>query len=276
MLMQITNRCRMGCPHCLMDSNPLGEMMSEATFRKALSLAVDHGANVMILSGGEPTEHPRLLDFCREINRTSVTFSIATNGMWLGDEEMEGKMEELSRLRNFLGGQIYTNPKWYRLHDVTVRKYKESKDRWSGLKWILDTTDIRAMTDMGRAHLNLQARRETAASPYHNQCLSACVTAAQFDTLFDFFHYMLMQHRFCSPLVDFKGDIHLGESWLCPSIGCNVNVNTAAEIWRAIKAFRPCGRCMPCRRFMEEQTPKMIAARRLLGMEKGQMGFPLG
>lgn len=39
MLIQITNRCRMGCPHCLEASTPDGGLMDEATIGNALKLA---------------------------------------------------------------------------------------------------------------------------------------------------------------------------------------------------------------------------------------------
>jgi hypothetical protein len=266
MLFQITNKCLMGCPHCMDNSTPDGGMMTRETFSKALAFAKDNGEVHILISGGEPTEHPDLVDFCKEINNTHIRFSIASNGMWLGNFRIEWAMEKISKMKNFVGGQIYTNPKWYRLHEDTCRRYEESKGRWTGLKWNLDTHDIRAMSDIGRARLNDRARAETYSSPFHNMCLTACMTAAQVDSLPDFFHLMLMQQRFCTPMIDYKGDIHMSESCLCPSVGCNVNTHTQEQIWGAMKLFRPCGGCTPCRRFMEEQTPKMQTARALLGM----------
>ena len=192
MLFQITNKCFMGCPHCMDDSRPNGGRMDCDTFSNALSFAKDNGEMHIVLSGGEPTEHPSLVEFCREINKTHVLFSIASNGMWLGDIRKEWEIEEISKMKNFVGGQIYSNPKWYRLHEDTCRRYEESRGRWTGLKWILDTHDIRAMSDIGRAKDNDRAMAEVFSSPYHNMCLIACVTAAQVNSLPDFFHLMLI------------------------------------------------------------------------------------
>ena len=264
MLFQITNKCLMGCPDCMDDSSPNGGMMSRETFSKALSFAKDNGEVHILISGGEPTEHPCLVDFCKEINNTHIHFSIASNGMWLGDSSKEWNIEKISMMRNFLAGQIYSNPKWYRLHEDTCRRYEESRGKWTAMKWTLDTCDIRAMSDIGRARLNDRVRDEAYSSTFHNMCLTACVTAAQVDSLPDFFHMMFMQQRFCTPMVDYKGDIHMSESCLCPSIGCNVNTHTNEQIWGAMKLFRPCGGCTPCRRFMEEQTPKMVTHQKCL------------
>ena len=273
MLFQITNKCLMGCPHCMDNSTPDGGMMDFDTFRKALAFAKDNGEAHIMISGGEPTEHPELVDFCEEIDKTHLRFSIASNGMWLGDAIKEQRIERIAYLRGYLGGQVYSNSKWYRLHDEISKRYEESKGKWNFLGWCFDTTDIRSMSDIGRARTNDMARAECYASKYHNMCLTACVTAAQVNTIHDFFHLMLMQHKFCTPMVDYKGDIHMSESCLCPSIGCNVKTHTYEQIWGAMKVFRPCGGCTPCRRFMVEQTPKMVAARELLGMVKDPMGF---
>lgn len=266
MLFQITNRCLMGCPHCMDDSTSISGHMEWDTFRSALAFARDNGEVHIVISGGEPTENPNLKRFCEEICNTDLAFSIVSNGMWMGDKRKERGIEEISRMRNFVGGQIYSNPKWYRLHNETCRLFEDSRGKWTNLRWVLDTHDIRSMSDIGRAKYNTMAIEETKASPYHNMCLTSCVTAAQVNSLPDFFHLMLMQHRFCTPLVDFRGDVHMSESWLCPSIGCNVKTHTSEQIWAAMKAFRPCGGCTPCKRFLSEHTPKIIAARGLLGM----------
>lgn len=242
--------------------------MDSSTFMKALTFAKDNGEVHIVISGGEPTEHPQLVDFCREIDKTHLRFSITSNGMWLGDSIKEHDIEQVSTLRSFMGGQVYSNPKWYRLHDEISRRFEDAKGKWTSMGWFFDTTDIRSMSDIGRARNNDKARAECYASKFHNMCLTACVTAAQVSSLSDFFHMMLMQHKFCTPLVDYKGDIHMSESCLCPSIGCNVNTHTASQIWGAMKLFRPCGGCTPCKRFLVENTPKMVMARKLLGMEK--------
>ena len=36
MLIQITNRCHMGCPHCMQESGPKGRHMTEETFEEVL------------------------------------------------------------------------------------------------------------------------------------------------------------------------------------------------------------------------------------------------
>jgi len=264
MLLQITNCCRMACPHCLDDANPYAPHMTEDTCRRAVAFAKDSGDRLLIVSRGEPTEHPRFFDMCRIVSQSGLCFSICSNGMWLGDPKKEWTMEKVCKLDGFCGGQIYSNPTWYRLHNQTVAKWNAQAPKWEMLHLHLDTTDIRGMQDIGRAKSCPEAIKEAEASPYHNSCLASCVSLVQSETPQDFFRMMFLQMRFCTPMVDFKGDVHMSESWLCPSCG-NVNTDAKDMLWLKMRKFRPCGGCIGCKRYLTEDTPKMAAARRLLG-----------
>ena len=151
MLLQITNCCRMACPHCLDDANPNGPHMSEDTCRNAVHFALGIGFRLVIVSGGEPTEHPYFFDMCRIVSQSGLPFSVCSNGMFMGDPKKEWQMEKVAKLKGFCGGQLYTNPKWYRLHRQTLRKWEDSKGKWESMGIHLDTTDIRGMQDLGRA-----------------------------------------------------------------------------------------------------------------------------
>lgn len=264
MLLQITNCCRMACPHCLDDANPYAPHMTEDTCRKAVAFAKESGDYLLIVSGGEPTEHPKFFDMCRIVSQSRLRFSICSNGMWLGDPKKEWAMEKVAKLNGFCGGQIYSNPKWYRLHNQTVAKWKEVGSKWEAMHFVFDTTDIRGMKDIGRAKSCPEALKEAENSKYHNSCLTSCLTLVQSPSSQEFFRLMFMQQRFCTPMVDFKGDIHMSESCLCPSCG-NVNTDTRDMLWLKMRAFRPCGGCLGCKRYLTDDNPKMVAARRLLG-----------
>lgn len=267
MLVQITNRCRMVCPHCMDESCPDGGLMDDATFGNAIRFVRDNGCPQITISGGEPTEHPHFLDFCKMASRADIKFCVCTNGMWLGDEQAEWRFERVAKLRGFVGAQVYSNPKWYRLHDETVAKYRAQEERWKGLGVLLDLHDIRAMSDIGRAKTCEKAIEEAKASPWHSSCLAAHVTAVQAQNIRQFFHLMIVQARFCSPMIDWRGDFHASESWLCQSFG-NVNRDDGQTLFENLKAGRPCGGCIPCKRYLTEDNEKMIKVRELLGQKK--------
>lgn len=267
MMVQITNRCRMACPHCLDDATPDGGLMDEATFNNALKFAKDYECPVLTISGGEPTEHPLFFDFCKRASKAGLIFGIATNGMWLGDKSAEWRFEKVAKLKGFGGAQIYTNPKWYRLHDETVAKYRAQEARWKSLRVHLDTEEIRNMIDLGRAKDCAAAMEEVKASKYHCSCLASHVTAVQTCNMFHFLHMMMVQQRLCTPLIDWQGDFHASESWLCQSFG-NVNRDSGHDIFLRLRQGKPCGKCLSCKKYLSDDSEKMGIARALLGQEK--------
>ena len=267
MMIQITNRCRMNCPYCMDDSRPDGGQMEESTFRNAIAFALAGCDRHVVISGGECSEHPLMLDFCKLASQSGLAFSFCTNGMWLGDKKAEWRMEKIARLRGFVGGQLYSNPKWYRLHDETLAKYAEQESRWRVLNINLDLNDIRNMSDIGRAKECEAALAEARSSKYHNMCLVAHATIVQSTSLPDFFAKMTAQFHFCTPMVDWQGNFHMSESWLCPHYG-NVNADTPAQIWEKARAARPCCQCIGGKRYLDDASPKMVLVRRLLGQSK--------
>ena len=267
MMVQITNRCRMACPHCLDAATPDGGLMDEATFGNALKLARDTQCPILTISGGEPSEHPLFLDFCKRTSNAGLMFGIATNGMWLGDQSAEWRMERIAKLNGFAGAQVYTNPKWYRLHEETIAKYRAQESRWAALEVNLETAEIRNMIDLGRAKDSKEAMAEVRASKYHCSCLTSHVTAAQTSSMSEFLRMMIMQVHMCTPLIDWQGEFHASESWLCQSFG-NINRDDANTLFERLKSGRPCGKCLACKKYLSEDSPKMEMVRKLLGQEK--------
>lgn len=255
----------MSCPHCLQDSRPDGGLMDASTLDHAVTFALYCGTLHVVVSGGEPTEHPDLAGFCRRISDAGLSFSLASNGMWIGDSAAERVVEEVARIDGYAGMQVYSNRKWYRLHGETVAKFKARQDKWRKLQIVLDTTEIRNMLSVGRASQCAEAMAAARASKYHNSCLAACVTAAQSDSPAQFSQLMTMQAHFCTPMVDWRGDVHMSESWLCPSCG-NVCRDDGERLWQGMRKFRPCGKCIGGRRYLSE--PKMAMARQLLGQRR--------
>src|SRR5262249_2414876 len=100
MLIKITNFCSAGCSHCMEDSTIKGEHMSFATFLQALEftkrierLAWGQGCPPMVLlSGGECTEHPDIVKFVEEVVRQKLRPVLITNGMWLANPELKASL----------------------------------------------------------------------------------------------------------------------------------------------------------------------------------------
>lgn len=81
----LTQDCQQKCPYCSVDvTHPFCNNMSEEKFDEALR---KYAGSKLTFSGGEPTMHPRLLDFFLKARERRVITQLATNGLKLVNEE---------------------------------------------------------------------------------------------------------------------------------------------------------------------------------------------
>lgn len=100
MLIKITNFCSMGCSHCLEDSTVAGQHMTRETFLAALELTErleglswERGVpKILLISGGEATEHPDIEWFLETALAAGYRRLLITNGMWLDNPELRAKI----------------------------------------------------------------------------------------------------------------------------------------------------------------------------------------
>jgi uncharacterized radical SAM superfamily Fe-S cluster-containing enzyme len=91
-IVEITSRCNLACPVCLVDAGHQWDMTMEE-FRSLLDRLVraERQIEVLNLSGGEPLLHPQILAFVDEAlsRKEVVRVSISTNGLqFLSDREL--------------------------------------------------------------------------------------------------------------------------------------------------------------------------------------------
>ena len=118
MLIKITNMCHAGCSHCMEDSVPNGPHMSEDTFRRALAFTrrVEEPAwalgvkPLVLLSGGECSEHPEFLKFIELVEQAQMLPLLITNGMWLSDEKLR---DAVLRPGRNIGVQVTNDARYY-------------------------------------------------------------------------------------------------------------------------------------------------------------------
>lgn len=264
MLIQITNRCHEGCAHCLQNSLPDGPHMDMDTFMNALRFAAFLKTNTIIISGGEPTEHPEFYQFCKTANqffiKKNIIFSVISNGMWYEDPDKVKMVKRLSSLQRYAGMQVYTNKEWYKHYDY-IKSHEDDFKKMPNI--VFDETDL-YMQDLGRAKFNPKAQAEVANNPYHMSCLNGHLLFKQlsvFNRMKGFFRDGMM----CKPFVDFRGNVHLSESCQCQSFG-NVNDDYALDIFKAMQAGKPCLKCALGRKYSASSAPDIIRAKGIIGI----------
>lgn len=267
MLFQITNTCYEECPHCMDCSKPnephaLLELLPYvANFFSFLD------PHILVISGGEPTTHPDFVRICEYFGFAGIPFTITSNGTWVFDEDKRKQFEHVVRLPNYVGAQIYTDKRFYRSYD----KIKEHKEYFESLKGVVfeDTNLGMAMMDFGRAKTYAPAQQIIDEQNYAMGCVNSTLIAHQSKTIQAFRNNvrMALNRMFCKPLVDVNGNVHMSESWLCPSVG-NVKDDYMMEIFKNMQQFTPCKRCRNYDKFMKSDNPQHIAARKVLGLDQ--------
>lgn len=201
MLLKITTQCSMGCTHCMEDAQPKGEFMSRETFDKAIFFIENTYRNLkmVMISGGEPTEHPGLLSFLRSLEGWNIV--VLSNGLFLQDESRKKFSEELLSL--VTGLQIYNDDRYYPIK-VTPPQHPK----------IVFGDRINLMSPFGRAVTNgIKSSRQSPA------CFNLRSTAQFMKNLAEAVYSLRLNGKMCTPSIDVEGNVRAGESRFCYKIG---------------------------------------------------------
>lgn len=238
MLIMITNSCHMGCKHCMQDAKPGGMLMTQNTFEQVVDFCREARPLVVSVTGGEPTEHPLWAEMTRTLLQVKgvAMVNILTNGAWIEDKEQRLKMARLVRdAKGRVKVQVYSNPEYYPDHEWTA----EHEQQYRSIGCSPNFTDPIFMQDLGRARKN--CREETEKSDMVPSCINSHLIAVQAHSLPQFLSMAAQAAKFCRPLIDPAGGIHMSESWLCPTVA-HVD-DGAAVAFCKMKASRPCKGC---------------------------------
>jgi hypothetical protein len=237
MLIKITNRCSMGCSHCMEDSTPAGEHMDRDTFDRALdcadrleALAIAAGYQLLLLGGGECTEHPAIVEYVNVALERGRKVILLSNGMWLSNNRLRNEL-----LRDGVAVQVTNDPRFYprvpprithaRVAYVGSLSLLTPMGRHAGkgpvgpipLRHGPTSFNLRSITRatngdirVGIAHLRLRAMQGSMASGH------------------------------CTPSISADGAVRVGESNACYELG-TVD-SSPEEMSRALDDMR-CNRC---------------------------------
>src|SRR5437879_698168 len=102
-LIEVTSNCNLKCPMCFAESGPGGQHIDFATYTKMVDryVALEGVADILQLSGGEPTLHPDLVRMVRYAYEQPIqAVMINTNGIRLAHDP--ALVEQLAPLRDQL------------------------------------------------------------------------------------------------------------------------------------------------------------------------------
>jgi len=208
MLIRLTNKCRMGCKHCMIDAaSPDGEHMDKEVFFEAIEFALKIGSKVVVISGGEPFEHPSFfslmgdLAFFKNHRKFRQTmFVVTSNGMFWDDQNKVVQAERMS-----IPIQVTNDPRYY--------PQKIDLDKFSNM------TDV-TVEDHIRSIFPCRRTREAGieASCKAPKCFNLRSATRQIG-LRNAVAMLQLKGKFCTPAVNIDGSIVVGEADTCTKIG---------------------------------------------------------
>lgn len=292
MLIQITNTCSFGCPHCLQDCIAEPQHMSGGLFRNALILSKMAKCQFLMISGGEPTDHPDWEKYVNLAcnNSDMQVVMLITNGRWLGTNKEDVVLKLLKKYPLFFV-QVSNDPRYYpdwsrKTIPERFALFKEKcgeelgmchvdssigSNEFERVALIREISDLKAL---GRAAEVKTLRKVAKSYPSTTSCAASALIAAQAKgDLVLTISLLEKTMKWCRPLVDWRGGVHWSESWLCPSfftIPSHLLLDEPMflQLSEAASAWRPCGKCEDYQKFLAKTDPKYVKAREILGISK--------
>jgi hypothetical protein len=182
----------------MVDATPDGEHMDAQTFAAALDLTVRLEDPLCLLSGGEPSEHPEIVEFANMAYAHGLKPILLTNGEFLAGPKRDAILDAVGRV------QVTNDPRYYpRRVDLGAPHPK-----------IVEERTLRMLSPFGRA---LTGEFEfNRLSPL---CFNLRSATRTYGSIVLGRHYLMSIGRFCSPSVNIDGTISAGETPSCHKIG---------------------------------------------------------
>lgn len=204
MMLAVTYHCSAGCPHCMSDCQPDNSHMSIETLGSVLTWLREHDIQEMIMiTGGEPLEHPEILQVLKTINQEFPGLIIlTTNGYYLTDP-----IAKFLRKKTRFIVQVTNDKRYYRPYT------KEEAKRLKPYK----TESVQGLYPQGRVLQNFPDSAWATVAP---KCINLRLLVKQgYTDLSSLIKTLMSVGKFCTPVITPTGEIKIGESRLCPSVG---------------------------------------------------------
>jgi len=180
------------------------------------------GIPIILMSGGEPTEHPDLLGFVDYAKKEGLSVLLLSNGEWLHQWAPERRDELLGAVWRV---QVTNDPAFYPRH---VERYDHPKVYWE--------TQLRQVTPHGRAATN--RLRTGRRAP---ECFNLRSLTREMGTFHAARLVMIARGSMCTPSINVDGSVRAGECPECFRIGGVSDDETTLELNLRLMKCSKCG-----------------------------------
>lgn len=188
----------------MVDATSEGAHMELSTYLHVLDFVQRFGPNELLLvSGGEPTEHPELIHFLELAKQRSINLIVLSNGTFVKENKplleqllaLEVKIQITNDVRYYPQRvEICRHPKFYYVDELTL------------------------LAPFGRAK-NMTSSRQ---SPLCFNLRSSVRGLKNFERAIEF---LRLRGKMCAPSINVDGTLMAGESPFCSSFGTILDTN---------------------------------------------------
>ena len=229
MMIKITEKCSMGCSHCMNRATCNGEHMSFDIFKDVIEFQKKYGGPFCFITGGEPFEHPNFIQFLlyakQQLPECFIT--VATNGVAMQDILTAKFVYDLGK-HTFppVLFQVCNDSRYYPTSiDLSLPVFE--------LNNVTVITEVPRLYPQGRT-LDNKLKWESNGSKCFN--VRAVAHQIQNPTIEKIIGVLAYKEKICTPHISIHGNIKLGESDLCPV--CSNIYKSEKEIINDILNFR--------------------------------------
>jgi len=220
MLVRVTEKCDMGCIHCSVDATPEGQHMSLDMYRNVLKYLRNLQLPLIMLTGGEPTQHPDIIEMIYLAKQSNIEPWLMSNGTFLENDTLKKRIIHLD-----IKVQITNDPRYYPRRIPIIENSNfvyEDKVRFIAPFHRALTNNIPITSKLPNC-FNIRS-----LSRYPADCLQTAIMG------------LTLYGKFCTPSINFDGTISVGESNSCTTIGTVTdNFNSLFNNLRSMT----CSRC---------------------------------
>lgn len=203
MVLRITNKCYFKCYHCMYNSNGNGENMTENVFMDSMNFMIKHKVKVVLISGVEPTLHPKLNEWIKSIkDTTNMIVLLASNGWYITEN---GDIPESFKTQADMV-QITNDARYYPMRINAVKNHPDYK--------FVDSIEELVKCSKLK-HLDNDKFNQNP------KCFNIRFNGMRgmFEKFSDIIKLQESILKICTPLIGIDGKIYIGETDLCKPIG---------------------------------------------------------
>jgi len=238
MIFQLTQYCDMECPHCMGSYNEDGEHATMDTVSQICKFTQLYRPTSLLISGGEPTDHPNFLELFEYIlYNTDAMIILTSNGKFLYNKTIKDKLIELNN-KFLFSIQISAIKGLYKRVKSTNTLFTSIKRK---LKLGYISNELAVVDQLGRAKGKDWSKYSTYVRQVPN-CfnLLSCGYSNDCTTFKDVITAIHTKNN-CKPFITEKGNIHISESPVCRHIGTIWDDDKT--LYNNLYNTEPCGNC---------------------------------